>query len=792
MVQFHALTTSPNAGLYIWRPAPENSRTFTYPELPPFQPETDGFKVVPIDLDHQVHEPVYFKLYWKENAQESWEDDAFNRKLIRLDEYRFPTDVWFVHGVKRFLTTDPFSSSQEKVRIHLFTKKKYRDGKLYLWTPGSDGRMVDSPKDDADGESIYFDVELTGRDRHLFCFKFIDKNGHFEPDFANRLWCAQDGAEVWVQSQADDVASEKPAKKTLTVHFLSPRRPLPLPKMHLWQEQSDFDYDIEGEMQDQGTCRFVAREILFTGRPYGFKFFWPAESPIGLTREHDESNRAISIADDEEYWTLEGDHELFAAPPVADREIVLTTVRPPTSHLADPLKLDVWVNRAPVMLYEGLDPRADGTWSFKTFPEIVTSLRFRSGSQTEAVDRHTIKIFQQDTAPMSAFVVLDLADPVPQPPIFQNPPFTIERPGVWERDNYLHFAIHAPEQALMQIIGAWTGWRLAPLPLQVTLDNTYWWARVPVPDILQGSGSSDYHGAFYKYLINGVLERQDPAADWVENSGPESASRLVNHGRYPWQATDWRTAGKEYLILYQIHPKRFSQRFAGTGASPLRQVAQEITDNAGYLRQLGATAIQLMPVNEFVGEDSWGYGPAFFYAVESAYGGPDDLKYLVDTCHQHGFAILLDVVYNHAGTTDNALWTFRNSFFDGDTMWGAMINFDHPQVIHFFEQNLCYLRRDIGVDGFRLDHTYTIVHSNETGYYVRTSGSGGGWEFLHKLRAALHGLDPDSILIAEHLPNEWPVTNYGGPMDSQWSDDFHDRMVDACRGGRLWEAWRMP
>jgi hypothetical protein len=100
MVQFHALTTWPNPGLYIWRPAPENSRTFTYPELPPFQPETDGFKVVPIDLDHQVHEPVYFKLYGKENAQKSWEDDAFNRKLIRLDEYRFPTDVWFVHDVK--------------------------------------------------------------------------------------------------------------------------------------------------------------------------------------------------------------------------------------------------------------------------------------------------------------------------------------------------------------------------------------------------------------------------------------------------------------------------------------------------------------------------------------------------------------------------------------------------------------------------------------------------------------------------------------------------------------------
>jgi 1,4-alpha-glucan branching enzyme len=783
MVRFHALTGWPNPRLHIWRPAPDPSQPVPHLDLAAFEEDPQGFKVFPIELDHQIHDPVYFKLHGKENGEDQWEIEAHKRILPRLSEYRFPEEVWFVQGTKRVLTVNPFSSSQEQVRIHVITRKKYRGGKLSLWTPGVEKHLIDSPQEDEDGESIYFDVNLTGRDRHFFCFNLLDKDGNPEPDYANRLWCAQDGGEVWVHALADHVASEKPLKKTLTVHLLSFRGSPPIPKMHLWQEQSDFTKDIEGELPEQGICRFVARETLYTGRPYGFKFYWPADSPNGDEWEQDESNRAVTLADDWETWTIEGDHELFEAPPQADREVVLTVVKPPTSKLADPLQLDVWVNRSPVKLYEALDPGEDGTWSFRTFPEIVTSLRFRSDSQSEAVERHTIKIPHDETAPTRRFVVLDRKDLVPKSPIFQDPPFEIERPGVWERDGQLHFALHAPGHASVQLIGAWTGWRLAPVPLHSTVDGTYWWARVSVPEILQRLQSPEYHGVFYKYLLNGVIERQDPAADWVEHSGAEGASRLVNHARYQWQTADWHTPGWEYLIIYQIHPKRFSQRFAGAEPSPLRQVAREILDKAGYLKQLGVTALQLMPVSEFAGDDSWGYGPAFFYGVESGYGGPEDLKYLVDTCHQQGFAILLDLVYNHAGTSDNVLWTIaRESFFDGDTAWGAMINFDHPQVIHFFEQNLRYLRREYRVDGFRLDHTHTIVHSHEPGYYVRIAGSGGGWEFLHKLRAGLRSLDPGCILIAEHLPNEWPVTNYGGPMDSQWNDDFHDRLVDACRG----------
>lgn len=781
MLTFHALTEWEISNLYIWR-----SKSQLQLRLSALERDEHGLTIFCNELDHQIHEDTHFKLF----SGDEWEKDEHNRLLPRFDEYRFSDNVWLVQGTNRVLTQDPFEAGHDEVLIHLITAKKYRDGSLFLWTPGVKGTLF--PAEDEDEYGPFFRVLLTGQNRHFFAFKFIDKSGNLEPDYANKLWCANDGAEIWVHSQAAHVSSKRPDYKQLMVHFTSPRTPESVPRMHLWQADSDFANDIAG--QPNGDHGHLYCCEVYTGRSYGFKFYWSSDNSDSRDWEHSEANRAVILDDDTTVWTLEGDHKLFDAKPVADREIVLEIVdRPPSCQLSEQLALDVWINHAHKCLYEDLSPRADGLWTFNTYPEVVTAFRFRSGETSEAIPRHTVKIANETTIASRLYTVLDRSDPLleaPLPGLFQDPPFPIERPGVWERDGELRFSLHAPHVSAVQIIGEWTGWRSNPVPMRSTRDGTYWWARIPLSDVLQTLGNQDYHGVYYKFLLNGQFERQDPAADWVQNSAPESASRLSNHGRYQWHNSGWQTPGRDYLITYQVHPKRFSQRFVSQNLSPLRQLAKEVSNQNGYLRQLGVTAIQLMPVNEFAGDDSWGYGPAFYYAVEAAYcgkdDGPDDLKYFVDTCHGHGLAVLLDVVFNHAGTSDNVLWTTaQGSFFDGDTSWGAMINFDHPQVIHFFEQNLLHLRREFRVDGFRLDHTHTIVHSDKQGGHVTKAGSGGGWAFLHKLRAALHTLDSRCLLVAEHLPNEWSLTRYGGPMDSQWCDDFHDRLVDACRGNHV-------
>ena len=109
-------------------------------------------------------------------------------------------------------------------------------------------------------------------------------------------------------------------------------------------------------------------------------------------------------------------------------------------------------------------------------------------------------------------------------------------------------------------------------------------------------------------------------------------------------------------MIYQLHPLRFTDR--NQGLKPLQQITEELNKNGthDYLNNLGITTIQLLPVNEFPMDYSWGYNPSFFYAIESSYGKPDDLKQLVDTAHQHGIAVILDLVYNHGGSGDNILW----------------------------------------------------------------------------------------------------------------------------------------
>ena len=784
MTAFHAWIAESPPHLHLWRLPQSGQPAELNFDRASTGSDGDGFQLFQAELDHQVHEPVGFKLFAGEPTR--WESDAHNRFLPRLSEYRFPEDVWFVHGVRRAVLQNPFTASHDTVRVHVITANKYRGGRLYVWLPGGASRFIEPGGEEPSG--IFFDVPLHAVERHLCAFKVVTADGRFEDAAANRLWMAHDGGEIWTHADTDAVVSTPPAKRAVTVHYRQEAGLEAAPTMHVWGVASDFVVDVEGAREPGGTWRFTT-PALYEGHEYRFKFF-NAEVPHDERRwEHSEAERPIRIGanQDIELWTLEGDHELYATEPRCDRTVSLEVVdRSPSCPLEGPLTLDVWVNRARGLLHRGVMPDAEGRFRFLTYAEIVTSFRFRSAETTETLDRHTYKV-SDTTGSAELFVVLDRHDPLvrrPSTPLFQDPPSPdwIERPGAWARDGRIRFAVHAPTAARVEVIGEWTNWRAHPVHMRSTNDGAYWWADGPASEVRGG----DFHGSLYKFLISDVREQQDPAADWVESSNPQQASKLVDHSRYTWRSTAWRTPGADYLVVYQLHPRRFTRRFADTSLPPLERVAEEIRTDGGYLRTLGITAVLLMPVNEFAGDDSWGYNPAFFYAVESAYGGPESLKRFSDVCHEHGIAVLVDVVFNHAGTSDNALWAVaRDSFFKGDTAWGALINFGHAQVVHFFEQNLRFLIEHYHVDGFRFDHTWTIRYSDRVGAFVTKRGSPGGWEFMHKMRRAAHAENPRVILVAEHLPNEWDLTNFGGPMDSQWCDDFHDRLEDACRGQRV-------
>jgi 1,4-alpha-glucan branching enzyme len=791
MVTFHVLTTIAGAKLWLFRDRSEQTPAELAYDATDVGPDGHGFHTFQALLDHQLHEPAHLLLH--DEGWQNKESDALIRTVPRRAGHLFPSELWLVQGTKRVLERDPLASTLPSVRIHLLLPGNYEDGQLYLWTPGGNARRVNQTGSDADGP--YYDVQLEGSEQSFFCFKFVRADGQFESDSGNRLWVASDGGQVWVFAGMSELSSTRPVARAVPVWLFDFGAPV-VPRLHLWRDQCALG-DIPGIRRADGWLEFSLP--LFSGPTYELKFRHPTLEPEW---EHDEATRNLFVDEHGDawttdgdnvdrklgsaVWTLEGDHELYAAQPSPDRRVeLLLGACDPSSPLtldsADRVK--IWINRSRWPLCPDVAPDENGVFAFDTYPDVVTSFRFGSAGQSERLPRHFLKVLATDRTPVRRYIVLERSDPLPQPPraeLFQDPPFPIERPGVWVAGDQLRFAVHCPTAAALELVGEWTGWEEQPIALASTRDGTYFWGQWPIASVTAPLGRASFHGTLYKLRLNQVQLVQDPAADWVESSDPAKASRLVDHGHYVWQTSDWQRPSWDSLIVYQLHPSRFAQR---AGLRGLDGITRELAEPAGYLRTVNASALLLMPTCEFAGDVGWGYNPSFFYAVESSYGGPDALKRLVDTCHRQGIAVLLDVVFNHAGTSDNVLWTVASgSFFDGDTEWGAMINFDHPQVRHFFERNLIHFMRQYRVDGFRFDFTRVIRYGDTRTDFVRVPGSGGGWEFMHGLRRAVHAEDARCLFMAENLPNDWDLTRYGGPMDTQWCDDFHDRLVDAARG----------
>ena len=377
-------------------------------------------------------------------------------------------------------------------------------------------------------------------------------------------------------------------------------------------------------------------------------------------------------------------------------------------------------------------------------------------------------------------------------------------PGFYKEGNDWIGVVHVkPSISRVRLAGDFTDWKDHAVDLTKTPDEKFWWLKAQDAAFVRAPKAGDK----YKFILTeGGSDHwiQDPAARRVENSGLGSNSVVTVSTDYAWHDNNWNRPQWYQHLIYQLHPLRFTSRNKdnqGGTLSPLQQVLEELNNNGAndYLNHVGTTTVQLLPVNEFAGDLSWGYNPSFFYAVESSYGTPDDLKALVDTAHQNGIAVILDLVYNHGGTGDNILWNVAQdnlqsgTYYDGDTKWGAMINFDNDVARHFFVQNIAFLAKEYHIDGFRFDFTRPIHDENDSNIKVR--GSGGGWHFLREVREKVKTVDPGIILIAEELPNTWYVTrevidsSFGGdahaPFDSQWCDPFHDRFKAVLTGQHL-------
>ena len=266
-------------------------------------------------------------------------------------------------------------------------------------------------------------------------------------------------------------------------------------------------------------------------------------------------------------------------------------------------------------------------------------------------------------------------------------------------------------------------------------------------------------GARYKFRIDDEIDVPDPASAFQPEDvfGP---SEVIDQSSYRWRASDWRGRPWHETVLLEAHVGTFTRQ--GTYRAMIEKL--------DHLVAAGITALELMPLADFAGSRNWGYDGVLWYAPDSAYGRPEDLKALIDEAHLRGLMVFLDVVYNHFGPEGNYLGRYAPRFFtDAQTPWGSAIDYRVPEVRAFAIENALYWLRQYRFDGLRLDAVHSIVELGEI-------------SMLHDLSVAVGHLAAETgrhiHLVLENDDNRVSVLDPAqdpprGKYRAQWNDDYH-------------------
>jgi maltooligosyltrehalose trehalohydrolase len=269
-------------------------------------------------------------------------------------------------------------------------------------------------------------------------------------------------------------------------------------------------------------------------------------------------------------------------------------------------------------------------------------------------------------------------------------------------------------------------------------------------------------GTRYGYKIDGNLVVPDPASRFQPDD-VHGLSLVVDPHSYEWSDTSWTGRPWEETVLYEVH----------VGTASLEGTYAGLQNRLEALRELGVTAIELMPIGEFPGHRNWGYDGVLPYAPDAAYGSPDDLKRLIERAHELGLMVFLDVVYNHFGPSGNYLHAYAKTFFTErhPTPWGAGINVDgggSRVVRDFFFHNALYWLEEYHFDGLRFDAVHAIVDDSSP-------------HFLEELATRIRQAIPDREihLVLENEANQarWLGREADRSLKlhtAQWADDIHN------------------
>ncbi|NOX17131.1 MAG: T9SS type A sorting domain-containing protein [Chlorobi bacterium] len=386
-------------------------------------------------------------------------------------------------------------------------------------------------------------------------------------------------------------------------------------------------------------------------------------------------------------------------------------------------------------------------------------------------------------------------------------------PGInYIDNNTVTLSLYAPWKEFVYVIGDFNDWEPSEdFEMKLSPDSTTWWLTI--------NGLTAGEEYAFQYYVDGAIKIADPYAEkildpWNDQyisdatypnlkeypfgKTTEIVSILqTNQSEYVWNDNDYVRPKKTDLVIYELLVRDFvsSHNY------------QTLTDTLDYLQRLGVNAIELMPINEFEGNSSWGYNPSFYFAPDKYYGTEDNLKRFIDECHARGIAVILDVVFNHSfgqspfvrlyasGTygppTEQNPWynvTARHPF-----SVGYDFNHESPQTQELLDRNNRYWIEEYHVDGYRFDLS--------KGFTQKYSGGNVGlWgqydqsriDILERMSDQIWNFDPETYVILEHFAEnseEKVLSAYGMMLWGNLNYNYNEATMGYNSGGKSDFGW---
>jgi 1,4-alpha-glucan branching enzyme len=339
-------------------------------------------------------------------------------------------------------------------------------------------------------------------------------------------------------------------------------------------------------------------------------------------------------------------------------------------------------------------------------------------------------------------------------------------PAVFDGIAGIRFAVWAPNAERVSVVGPHCDWDGRRLPMRVLGGSGVWELFIPGLET----------GALYKYEIlsratDAVELKTDPYAFAMEQR-PATAAVVVDPAAYRWRDDTWMQARRQRdwlhapLSIYEVHLGSWQRHTDGRFLS-YRELAGQLIP---YVKTLGFTHIELLPITEHPLDDSWGYQTTGYFAPTSRFGPPDELKYFIDCCHQVGIGVLLDWVPAHfprdahglARFDGTALYEYADPRKGEHQDWGTYIfNYERHEVKSFLLASACFWLEHFHFDGLRVDAVASMLYLDfgRQGEFVPNQHGGRenleAIEFLRTLNRITHARSPGTIIMAEES-TDWP------------------------------------